>query len=226
MSSMKDGSLNKCIHLKSLKYLRLSELNNINDLSELAKLENLEELYIHSVPVQDISWMRYLKGLKKLVINKLKINSLDAISELNGLTELTIRNSSVRDLDPISHLKNLNKIVITNVLAKPSIKGYMTKEVAVISDISPDFSEVFEYIDQMTSLESVEKSSIKTELEEIQTALRNGKQTSVLMRRFRNVHQISTQVADVILEFLKNPAFDNDANIREIVKTLDKINKH
>lgn len=81
------------------------------------------------------------------------------------------------------------------------------------------FRNIHEIVDAKTNLQPDEKSDIKAELQEIQTALEEAQpDETFLARRFRNLRRMAPEIVDVAFETLKNPI----GGVAEVIRRISK----
>lgn len=81
------------------------------------------------------------------------------------------------------------------------------------------FRNIHEIVDAKTNLQPDEKSDIKAELQEIQTALEEAQpDETFLARRFRNLRRMAPEIVDIAFETLKNPI----GGVAEVIRRISK----
>lgn len=86
-------------------------------------------------------------------------------------------------------------------------------------NIAPLFEVIYKKIDEKTEINAGEKSDLKAELQEIQTALEEPKpDETFLARRFRSLKRMAPEIAEIAFETLKNPI----GGVAEVVKRIVK----
>jgi len=71
----------------------------------------------------------------------------------------------------------------------------------------PDFTKIYQYVEDHPKLTSPEKDDVKAELKEAEKEAQKGAQAdeTFLARRFCNLQRMAPDIVDVAFETLKNP---------------------
>ncbi|MBI5822574.1 MAG: hypothetical protein HZB18_00990 [Chloroflexi bacterium] len=86
-------------------------------------------------------------------------------------------------------------------------------------NIAPLFEEIYKKLDAEKEIKAEEKSDLKAELQEIQTALEEPTpDETFLARRFRSLKRMAPEIAEIAFETLKNPV----GGVAEVVKRIIK----
>lgn len=86
-------------------------------------------------------------------------------------------------------------------------------------NIAPLFDEIYKKLDAEKDIQADDKSDVRAELQEIQTALEQPEpDETFLARRFRNVKRMAPEIAEVAFETLKNPL----GGVAEVIKRIIK----
>ena len=84
-------------------------------------------------------------------------------------------------------------------------------------NLTQAFEKLYKEVDQQPTLTSVEKEDVKTDLQEIKTALEQSQpDESFIAKRFRNIKRMSPDIVDVAMETLKNPI----SGVAEVIKKV------
>lgn len=115
-----------------------------------------------------------------------------------------------------------NSIVIGGSVERSNIVSGNNNIVSNQSlNLAPLFQNIYEVVDAKTNLQPGEKSDVKAELQEIQTALEEPHpDETFLARRFRNLKRMAPEIVDVAFETLKNPIGGAAEVIRRISKKM------
>jgi hypothetical protein len=79
------------------------------------------------------------------------------------------------------------------------------------------FEKLYQEVDKQSTLKSIEKEDVKTDLQEIKTALEQSQpDESFIAKRFRNIKRMAPDIVDVAIETLKNPI----SGVAEVIKKV------
>lgn len=99
------------------------------------------------------------------------------------------------------------------------VLGNMNRVTNQTINIASLFEVIYKKIDEKTEINAGEKSDLKAELREIQTALEEPKpDETFLARRFRSLKRMAPEIAEIAFETLKNPI----GGVAEVVKRIMK----
>ena len=86
----------------------------------------------------------------------------------------------------------------------------------------PDFTKIYQYVEDHPKLTPTEKDDVKTELQEVEQEVQKGAQAdeTFLARRFRNIQRMAPDILDVAVETLKNPISGVATVIQKIAKKM------
>jgi len=104
-----------------------------------------------------------------------------------------------------------------NVTGSNIVQGDNNIVINQTIDLTQVFEELYQEVDNQSTLTSIEKEDVKTDLQEIKTALEQPQpDESFIAKRFRNIKRMSPDIVDVVMETLKNPI----SGVAEIIKKV------
>jgi hypothetical protein len=112
---------------------------------------------------------------------------------------------------------NSGIVIRGNVTGSNVVQGdnnFVTNQTINLTQV---FEKLYQEVDKQSTLKSIEKEDVKTDLQEIKTALEQSQpDESFIAKRFRNIKRMAPDIVDVAIETLKNPI----SGVAEVIKKV------